>query len=1418
MPTVNLRLLWKLLLGLSVFAALWVSLYLIQAQRIPDILRQQAVRAEERKELSAAIQFLQRYLQFRPKDKEVALKLADLLMERSRSTQSYGQVLYLYEQILRQDPSADEVREKLVQICLDLGRYTDAQSHIHYLMDKGADSGKLWDQLGTSYLGLNQFADARTALEKAIHREPTLISSYERLSNLLVNQFKEIREAEKALKKLVEQNPKDAISYLIRARFYKNQNRIKESEADVKRAVTIDPDHPEILLLQAELAQLKGEIFLARALLTTGLKSHPKDVRFYRSLSWLEISAGNTPSALSCLEKGIQELPDEIELLTPLGDMFVQQNDAAKVEETIRKMERKKAPSTQIRYLRGRLLMLQKRWQEAIATFEPLSTEAVGVPIFSNQLNIMIALCQDELNHDNEEIDALQKILATDPAHLTARMMLGNRNLQRNDMEGAIREFTIASRSPYVLPATENLLAELRIQRARVYHLNADEWQSIGQFIQKLKTKYPSSIDPLLLQASWQHAQNKIEEAMTFLREQIGKRANEPRLWVKLAEIARSGLGISAALEVLDEAQATMGDAIELKSCRARCWLLDPILRNENRLPQFLHELSIYPDIVQIQALAQFSDWLIACNDMPNYAKTVAELAIKLPKDRHLRQTALQVLPLAAPYQNIRSKLLQQLNALEKDFPYSQTALEYWIELQSNNIPSPKLQEIIAWSKEQLNRFPKDGLVLGVLAQAEAKMEKPLPLSDPHSPKSKGNANKTFALALRLEPGNLMMNKSYLYYLLDHQQIDQVLSYLQHRSSDPRLGVESLQYLLRVVLEHPNGTGSIPIARWIDQRSSYDAEQLVWLSNAFRQKKRFLQANRFAQLSCQIAPSLLDGWAGQIDSLIELNRTKEALQLLKSLSSKFRTRKPYYQICAICATKIKQVDSNWHPEYRNQEEYDLFARTMVARSMILGRPGQAITFLEKQFDQNKASANTNSWARRHKLFLVGMLGNDTDRQNAITHLEKGQEEQIFSVDDARVEVTLLAATAKTASGPQRHQLLQQAIELMNKIVSSKEQQAKDWFLLANLYQLIGNHPDYQKCMYHLIQIDGNHLSYRIQLMNEFIGENRLDKAVELLSPPPANSDSNYTWMETKIRIACLQNQPSTALKYVNDYLQSKGTENQNAFVRTRNAALLLDELGRVAKTKKLDGKQQYIAKAIAQYQLILRQFPDTYIPYTALLAWDDRVTEAFDILETLPNTSKTTLKMDAGVAILRSISPTPKQIHQVQLWIEEGLKREPNSVKLLSELAETQLMDQQYSSAEQTYRGILQIDAKNIIALNNLAYLLAAQPNTIQFALACIEKAIASVGSKAELLDTRARIRITQNDLPHAEEDLLDAIQQDKTASRCFQLALLRYQQKKENQALEAFREAQKLNLTIRDIHPADIPLFKKFRELATNP
>jgi cellulose synthase operon protein C len=145
----------------------------------------------------------------------------------------------------------------------------------------------------------------------------------------------------------------------------------------------------------------------------------------------------------------------------------------------------------------------------------------------------------------------------------------------------------------------------------------------------------------------------------------------------------------------------------------------------------------------------------------------------------------------------------------------------------------------------------------------------------------------------------------------------------------------------------------------------------------------------------------------------------------------------------------------------------------------------------------------------------------------------------------------------------------------------------------------------------------------------------------------------------------------------------------------------------------------------------------------------------------------------------------------------------------LADLAE---LRHDFKSAETLYRKVLTKEPNQVVAMNNLAWVLAHRGPSPE-ALTLVQQAISKIGPIPDLLETRAKAYLALGRSAEAVQDLEDAIADTPTAMRYFLLAAAREKNCNADGARDAFHRAQELGFDIRDLHPIDLPDFERLKQ-----
>ena len=171
----------------------------------------------------------------------------------------------------------------------------------------------------------------------------------------------------------------------------------------------------------------------------------------------------------------------------------------------------------------------------------------------------------------------------------------------------------------------------------------------------------------------------------------------------------------------------------------------------------------------------------------------------------------------------------------------------------------------------------------------------------------------------------------------------------------------------------------------------------------------------------------------------------------------------------------------------------------------------------------------------------------------------------------------------------------------------------------------------------------------------------------------------------------------------------------------------------------------------------------------------------------------------------------PAQVERVATWIQVALEHKPKSSVLIIALANLRERQGRFQDAETLYRQAIDQGDTDVVALNNLAWLLALTTEKGKGALELINRAIARRGPIAELLDTRGVVYMMTGDTRHAIEDLDRATTLDPSGPKYFHLAQAYLRSSDKAAAAQSLAKARAKGLEPNRLHPLESTAYQRF-------
>ncbi|MBA4066444.1 MAG: hypothetical protein C0501_22570 [Isosphaera sp.] len=1397
MPTINKRFLLKLVLIALVLTGALFGVHAVQAHRIPQALLRQADRAADAGKPDAAAHYLRQYLEFAPDDVDAQVRLLDQLKKRNPSARGQAELIFLYDRVLRLDPDRHPLRRDALAACLKLGRYPDAATHAGVLLKAFPAEAALWQQLGAAQAGLNQLADARRSYETALSHDPGELLGYQRLAQLVWQNQKDTPGAREVLDRMVKALPQHPDAYLTRARFESfppddaagpaGRGDPAKAVADIQRVFELDPENAEASVLLAELLQRDRKIPAAHAVLRDAVALYPKNLKLVRSLSWLELVRGNAPAAVAVLEDGLKASPDGFDLLVPLADLLVQQGDAVRSADILRRLEARKAPAAQVKYLRARLAMRDGKWADAAAQLEALRAESANLPGLETQLNLLLAATAAKLADPAAEEQAFRRVIAADPKNVPARVGLGTLYQNLGRFDDAVRELEAAAQSPY---AAAGVVAQwVRTKAARLKSAAAapDEWRRLeatvagftppqGMVYTPTPSRFgPASSEPALLMAEVWAAQGKRADAVRLLRKESARRPGDARLWAALAEATADAAGTPAGLAVLDEAQAAAGDNPDVRLARARLYAAEP--GRVRPLGPLAERIESWPEAEQARLLFGLVEVFDALDDHAGVVRTFRAVAGRRPSDVHVWVK------------------LHERAARTGDAKTAAECRATLLKIEGEDGPSVLLCDAAAAAPADAPRLVAK--FAGAFGPNPTRSD--ACLASARLSGLVGNDAEAARLterAFALDPTRYDAARAWLVRLASAGDDARTRELVTRLGTDPRWGGDSFRRLVGSVVPKVQVPVAAKLLAWSRPHVERDPNGLGWVGETAAAHRVFdpvpvleeatrrpgATADDWLRLALARSPADLNGCRGAV------------------------TPTPY--LAAAAVLNETPAGKDFVPDLRDAAWRRAFAQARLAVKLSRGASAEAVTVLEDYLTGKDVAKADAAWASRNLAMLYAAGGTPADRKRA-TELIAAAEAAGTTADELRTTAGVLTTLSRYLDGADRAAALARAAVALDAAYQKSKSPA-DLFNLSQLHRSAGNRAESRQCLQALIKDDPKNIYYLTTAVEELVEDGNFAAAGAFAQKLLAEHRNEFRAVAAAARYEAKAGRPEAALALAEGYARSADPAAGNHLARAGRVAELLDELARLPGVRGTPAGRAMTDGAVERYASLVPTRAEAVVGVAGALAADGRAADAFARIDGLDRHLPLRVKAAAGLAVVRNGEVTERQAAAVRDWLDACVAEEGGSAAVRMHRAEFLALRRDVAGAAAEFEAVVASDPRNVVALNNLAWLLAADPATAARALELVARATREVGLTGDLLDTRARVRVTLKQFAEAERDLTDAIRLEPTGLRWFHLALCHQGRTppRADDAAAAFREARRRGLEPRGAHPADRAAF----------
>ena len=1342
MRKLNVRWLVGVVVSLILFGVLAYFLHEFQMKRNASVFVREAKRAQSEGRPEDAALHLRRYVKLAPNDTEglilYGFQLADL--------NSVGPAYFSLEKAIQKSPDRSDVRRRLVELSLKLGRVPEAREHLenHLLKDSPHDS-ELLELLSTCQFQQDDIEGARASLVSAIENSPERVTTYVRLASLLNDKLNKSKEASDLINEMVQRNSENSRAYLFRAEWRLREffqwkastaagatveeeanKRRGDIENDVKRALELAPDATETLLVAARISQTFGQIEDARNLIQHGIEVLPKEPTFYIALADLETVDGNVRAAAEALKQGVAASPKDLDLKWRLANRLIETDDDAGAKELVQQLRTSKYRESLIGYLEGRLLIRRSEWTAAIAKFEPLRAEFRENPILGKQIDFWLGIAYRETNSPDQSLSSFRRAEALDPNWTQAKLAVAEMLTSAKQPDEAILEYRKICSQPDAPIAALLGLERSILQSNMSRTTDQKNWAEFDNTLKKLEQSNAPPAQVALLKAQKLIAAGKLPDAEKSIEQTLENNSDQIELWAVLIDLAQSRRDWERAERLIQDVEKKFGDNAFLRRLKGRLIALrEPAERARELLQPLSQPASDWDEPQKLQLASEFALLFLTVGDYGDSEKLALQVDAALPKN-----LPIQLLLLDIATRTKQLKLMKRIidevhettgegalwhygQALmltmsgdeTKDKQNYVTAISH---LEKAIVTRPTWERVHTLWAEILERQ-------GDTRVATEHYLKAIDLGE----NSTRITNRTLGLLLNAKR---------------YEDADKLLRSLRKLQS--QFTIEMLQAEVDLSIQFGRGDQALKLVERLVKESDRDLNSM-WLGRIYFLLEKYELAEAQFEVAVKANGKDPGPWVALVQTLARAKQPERALAIIEEAK-----------------TAIE----------------DKFAMLAVGQCYeILGNSDLAREAYQNALER----APENMEIRRR--WIEFLLRSNSPGQAEVA--------QILAMYPTRAE-------------------RQMAIDLFEKIVNQEPvlaNQLEERWQLASLYQLLGEPTKSRGELRKILSSrkdDPRSLIAYIELSlqaKEFREAEIYLNALKKLAP----DESSTADMEIQVLYA---RQKYTEIANLLKSIAAKKIESAdpNASVRKQNwiSRWYTTISNRLAQDKRLEDSDRFNIEAEEFYKNLSEEKSEELLTYAEFLAVTAHVDQSLQLMREHRNELTLGRIQRIVRAVMKNPRATPEQLAQCQELINSRENRPEESIPLALLSADLLSWRGDFKAAADKFREVLRVDKKNVI--------LALSGGDHGEAMRLINLAIEIGGPMDAFFDTRGCVHLAAGNAEGAVSDFEKSANENENAERRFHTAVAYWRLKNVDAAKKALMRADELGIVENEFHPLE--------------
>jgi tetratricopeptide (TPR) repeat protein len=342
--------------------------------------------------------------------------------EKKSDANSEGSALSPDEPIFVIHPKHKDAHRDLVNIYHQLGLYSQSLKHIETIQDFYADDEQFLSEAGKAFQNSGNPEKAMMFFEKAIATKKATPETYRDFA-MAKYRNQEIVAAQKDLKKLIKNNPKNAGFIADLALTYGEQNpKSTLSDSLFKKATRLDPKNAGIWYQYGRKVMNSGNYFSAEKLLNISVKLDPLNSSIHGRIGMLQYYLHNFDKAEQLYKTSLSIHPQDFTTWYNLGELYFTQANRKRFIEDVSNLRIKSIDAflktltynsdhPWAHYKVGVLLNNNKQFKEAINHFKKAKNNFPE----NSDLLLQLALANEKIGNNQAALKYLEKAYYIDP-------------------------------------------------------------------------------------------------------------------------------------------------------------------------------------------------------------------------------------------------------------------------------------------------------------------------------------------------------------------------------------------------------------------------------------------------------------------------------------------------------------------------------------------------------------------------------------------------------------------------------------------------------------------------------------------------------------------------------------------------------------------------------------------------------------------------------------------------------------------------------------------------------------------------------------------------------------------------------------------------------------------------------------------